>query len=157
MSWSQPPQISVATDIDALRNFREGQQFWAFGQTVQAQFHITHKDAVYCWLSYYTNGKFKNSATATAKLPATTPQEIVYTNQSSMGLRQFSLGWKRYFKGTYDIESGWSLYGYGGFGLMSGKIVNTHSPVIDSADYNVPVKNGNGSFKRPITQVSTCS
>ena len=100
---AQPPQISIATDVGVLRSLKEGQQFWSFGHTVQAQFHLTHKDAVYFWLSYYTNGKCTNDAVAIAKDPLVNPQFINYKNSASMGFKQFSIGRKKYIKGTYNI------------------------------------------------------
>ena len=63
---AQPPQFSIATDIGLQRSFKKEQQFYAFGHTVQVQFHLAEKDGVYFWLSYYTNGKFSNNVIATA-------------------------------------------------------------------------------------------
>ena len=145
---AQPPQISISTDVGVLRSLKEGQQFWAFGHTVQSQFHLTHKDAVYFWLSYYTNGKFTNDAVAIAKGPLVSPQFINYKNSAIMGFKQFSIGWKKYLKGTYNIESDWNLYGYAGFGLLLGSVQNRHSNTIDTLDYSVPVRSGSAKFKR---------
>lgn len=142
------PGFSVTTDVGIQRNFKEGQQFFAFGQTVQAQFHITKKDAVYFWVAYYSNGKFSNQVKATAKLPTTNPQEITYRNKAKMQFEHFSTGYKKYFKGSYDIESGWNLYGYAGFGIIFGRVENTQSANIDTALYINPVKPGEGDFKR---------
>ncbi|MBK8748951.1 MAG: hypothetical protein IPM04_14265 [Saprospiraceae bacterium] len=119
--------------------------FWAYRQTL---FHLTPKDGVYVWFVYYSNGKFKNNLTADAKSPLTTPQLVNYTNSARMRLKQFSIGWRKYIIGTPDAEKHWNLYGFAGFGLMFGKVQNTHSVVIDTALYNVPVRSGEGDFKR---------
>lgn len=145
---AQPPQFSLATDVGVQRSFRPDQQFWAFGHTIQGQLHASYTDAIYCWLSYYTNGKFRNELQATAKSPATVPQQIDYTNKATMGFQQFSIGWKKYLKGNYAIETGWSLYTYAGFGILFGNVVNEQTAVIDTSLYNVQVKNGSGKFKR---------
>lgn len=145
---AQPPQISIATDLDLQRNFSSGQSYWAFGHTIQGQFHLTMKDAVYVWLSYYTNGKFTNEVVATAKSPLSLPQQIRYTNRAKMSSRQFSVGWKKWLKGVYNAESSWNLYSYAGFGLLFGNVVNSHSIPLDTTDYRVPVRSGEGKFKR---------
>lgn len=144
----QFPQISFATDLGIQRNFRETQEFWTLGHTVHTQFHLNAKNAVYILFAYYTNGKFTNNLTATAKSPLTIPSEINYTNSARMRLKHFSAGWKKYFKGGADAEKGWNLYGYAGFGLLPGRIENTHSVFIDTALYSVPVIGGRANFKR---------
>ena len=145
---AQPPQLSIATDIGVQRSFRPEQQFWAFGHTLQVQVHASYTDAIYFWLSYYTNGKFKNELQATAKSPATIPQQIDYINNARMGFQQFSIGWKKYLKGNYAIEEGWNLYAYGGFGILFGNVSNQQSAAIDTAQYYIQVKPGEGKFKR---------
>jgi hypothetical protein len=145
---AQYPGFSIATDVSLQHNFKKDQRFNAVGHTTYANFHITKRDGAYISFAYYSNGKFNNDVTAVAKIPSTLPQQLGYTNKSNLRLRHFSLGWKRYFKGSPDIESGWNLYGYAGFGLMTGDITNTHTIVIDTALYNVPVISGIGKFKR---------
>lgn len=145
---SQRPQFSLATDLSILRSFKKEQQYWAIGQTVHLHFHFTSKDGAYAWISYYSNGKFNNILTANAKSPTAIPQQINYQNKAAMQLKHVSLGWKRYLKGTFDSENKLNLYGYAGFGLIIGHIVNTHSVRIDTADYNVPVLSGPANFKR---------
>lgn len=143
-------QLSVATDVSILRNFNKNQKFWAFGQTVQANFHLSKKDAVYTWISYYTSGKFKNNYTAIAKDPfATVPPSVRYTSYSALRYRHLSVGWKRYLLGSFDSEYRWNFYGYAGFGLLLGKASNTYNAVIDTASYrlNSP-RLGEGNFKR---------
>ncbi len=145
---AQPPQFSIATDVGLLRSFRENQRFISFGHTIQVQYHISNTDGLYGWLSYYTNGKFRNDLTATAKSPLTSPQEINYTNDAHMGFRQFSMGYKKFFTGSYQATHGVNLYGYAGFGILFGKVDNRHSQSIDSTDYQLPVHPGLAKFKR---------
>ena len=142
-------QISVATDASLLRNFNEGQKFWAFGQTVQLNFHPSEKEAIYAWISYYTNGRFKNNFSAVAKDPATIPQQANYTVYTAMRFRQFSVGWKHYFFGSFDSENIWNAYGYAGFGLLLGKADNRYSQSVDTSLYSMesPAA-GTGVFKR---------
>lgn len=138
----------MATDLGAMRSFKKEQRFFSFGHTVQGQFHLTAKDAVYFWLSYYANGKFKNDLTAVARSGSTIPAEINYTNKAEMRLRQFSAGWKKYLKGNYAIEEGYNIYGYAGFGIVFGRMENNHSVVIDTSLYDLPVLSGKRPFKR---------
>jgi hypothetical protein len=145
---SQVPALSVSTDLGAQRNFKKEQQFWAFGQTVTFQFHLAPKDAVYFWFAYYSNGKFSNQLTATALAPATLPASIPYKNKGVMRLSSISVGWKKWLKGTFDEEQSWNLYGYAGFGLIFGRITNTHSVLVDTALYRLPVLSGAADFKR---------
>ena len=65
-----------------------------------------------------------------------------------MVIKQISLGWKHYLKGGFDTEDKWSFYGSAGWGLMLGRIDNTHSPTIDTASYFVQVLPGKANFKR---------
>lgn len=146
--FSQRPVFSLATDLGLQRSFKKGQQYWAIGQTVHTHFNFTPTDGLYCWIAYYSNGKFSNDLTATAKSIATSPQQKNYTNSASMRFKHFSLGWKHYFKGANNIENSWSWYGYSGFGLLIGSVANTHSVAVDTALYNVPVLNGKANFKR---------
>ncbi len=146
--FGQSTQFSIATDLGLQRSFKKGQQFWAGGHTIQAQFHFTPQDGAYAWISYYTNGKFNNNVTATAKSAVTVPQQINYVNNALMRFKQVSIGWKKYLKGKFDIEEGWSLYAYAGFGLILGRVDNTHSVYMDTTVYKVPVRVGKANFKR---------
>lgn len=141
-------RFSIATDLGLQRSFKKGQQYWGGGHTIQTQFHFTSKDGAYAWVSYYTNGKFSNNVIATAKSPVTLPQQVSYVNNAVMRFKQVSIGWKKYLKGTFDLEEGWNLYGYAGFGLILGRVENTHSVTIDTSDYQVPVRSGKANFKR---------
>lgn len=143
----QFPRFSLATDLGLQRSFKKGQQYLAGGHTVHGIFHTDSRNAVYAWISYYSAGKFGNDITATAKLPATTPQQIDYRNNASMRFKHISMGWRRFINGNYNDESG-HLYGYAGFGILLGRVENTHSVGIDTADYNVPVRTGKANFKR---------
>ena len=82
------------------------------------------------------------------KIAPTISQQINYTNSTKMRLKHFSVGYKKYLKGTSDADKSWNLYAYGGFGLLLGRVQNTHSVAIDTADYNVPVLSGQANFKR---------
>ena len=143
-------QFSVATDASLLRNLSKNQKFWAFGQTVQINFYPGgEKNAVYAWVSYYTTGDFKNNFSATARDVLTTPQQIVYTAKTDLRYRQVSVGWKRYFKGGYNSENIWNIYGYAGFGLLLGKATNSFNKVIDTSLYAVPQPApGSAPFRR---------
>jgi hypothetical protein len=103
---------------------------------------------VYAWLSYYSNGKFHNDLIATAKSSTTNPQQISFVNNALMRYKHISIGWKHYLKGAFDNEGSWNLYGYAGFGLMLGRIQNSYSSIIDTANYSVPVNSGKSNFKR---------
>ena len=115
---------------------------------VAGHFNFAPKNGMYVWLAYYSNGKFSNHPTATAKSIFTLPQQIDYTNDAQMRIKHISVGWKHYLKGAYNIEDSWSLYGYAGFGLLLGSIENQHSVSIDSAEYYIPVLKGKANFKR---------
>lgn len=147
VAYSQT-QFSIATDLGLQRSFKKGQQYWAGGHTIQGQFHFTPKDGAYAWISYYSNGKFSNDVTASAKSPATVPQQINYVNNALMRFKQISVGWKKYLKGTFNADEGWNIYGYAGFGLIMGWVENTHSVSMDTSVYNVPVRIGKANFKR---------
>ena len=148
IAFTQRPQFSLATDLSVLRSFKKEQQYWAVGQTVHLHFHFTPRDGAYAWISYYSNGKFTNALTANAKSPTAIPQQISYQNKAEMLLKHVSLGWKRYLKGVFDSETKWNIYGYAGFGLMMGSVINTHSVDIDTTVYFVPVLSYKDNFKR---------
>lgn len=128
---------SLSTDVSVLRSVSKGQHFWAFGQTVQAQYHTGPKTTLYAWVSYFTNGKFKNKLTAFAT-DAATPQQLDYTVKGSLRFRQVSLGVKHYFHGAYNNETTWNLYSITGFGLLLIKAENSYNQPVDTAHYAVP-------------------
>ena len=76
------------------------------------------------------------------------PQQLYYINKAEMRFKQFSVGWKQYIKGAYNLTEGWSIYGFAGFGLMLGRVTNVHSTTIDTSQYDVPVLSGEAHFKR---------
>jgi hypothetical protein len=144
-----PQQMfSIASDVSIQRNFKKEQRFWALGHTTNAIFHLTPKDGIYLWFAYYSNGRFNNNLTAVARSPLTNPQQLNYINNGRMRLKQFSVGWRKYLKGTPDAETGYNVYGYAGFGLLLGRMNNSHSVSIDTVLYNVPVLSGKANFKR---------
>ncbi len=146
--FSQYTRFSIATDLSLQHSFKKEQRFTVIGQTDHTHFHLTPKEGIYVWFAYYSNGNFSNNITATAKSLLTTPQQISYVNKANMRLKNFSMGWKKYLKGAADAENGWNLYVYAGFGLLLGRIENSHSVAIDTVEYNVPVISGRANFKR---------
>ena len=153
-AFAQDPRFSFATDAGIQRNFKKQQRYWAAGHTTQAQFHITPKNGVYVSFAYYSPGRYINNIAADAKSLQTTPQQINYTNTGKMRLKHLSIGWKKYLRGTPDIEKGWNLYSNAGFGLLLGRVDNSHSMGIDTALYSVPVVSGTGKFKRLTLDLS---
>jgi hypothetical protein len=142
--------FSIATDFSLLRSISKNQGFFAIGQTIQGNVHFTNTESLYAWLSYYTNGTFKNTLTATAKDPTTSPRNINYTSSSKLSYQQISIGWKHFFVGGAESESAYTVYGLAGFGLVAGKIENTWDKAIDTADYIFELRaiEGSATFKR---------
>lgn len=147
-AFAQFPQLSIATDISLQRNFKKEQRYTSVGQTINAIIHLTGKEAVYTNFNYYSNGKFKNDVTATAKSPLTLPQQINYVNSGKMRLKHFAIGYRKYLKGSADAEKDWNVYANAGLGIILGRIENTHSVPIDTSLYTVPVYSGKANFKR---------
>ena len=119
-------------------------------QSVIPQWHVDKRTTLYAWFTYHASGKYNSTLLATAKTPATQPQTISFANHSEMRLRQFSLGVKKYFIGSFDQLEGFNLYGAGGFGLIIGTASNNFSINIDTSLYNIQnnIVNGSGDFKR---------
>lgn len=143
-------RFSIATDVSVLRNFSPQQKFWAFGQTVQGNFHFSQKESAYAWITYYGVGRFTNSFTAPAKSPATMPATMNYNVTGRWRYRQVSLGWKHYFKGSFDEEINWNIYGIAGFGLLFVKAENIMTSPVDTSLYALaPIPAiGINNFKR---------
>ena len=143
-------RFSVASDLSVLHNFDGRQKFTVVGQTVLPQWHMDKKTTLYAWFTYHANGKYHNNLVATAKSPATQPQAMSFTNNSQMRLRQFSLGIKKYFVGSFERLDKFNLYGAAGFGLIIGTASNSFSRSIDTSLYSIQnnVVNGSGDFKR---------
>lgn len=138
----------MAPDLSLMRNFSPKQKFWSLGQTVQFNFHFTPKQTVYAWLTYYTPGKFKNNFTANAKSSATSPATVPFIAAARWRNNEVSFGWKHFFKGSYDAETGYNLYSIAGFGLMFTKVENNFTPSIDTSRYTAPTLAGNSEFYR---------
>ena len=133
-------EFSLGTGVAGLRNFSPQQQFWAIGQTVQANFHFLPKESAYASLDYYTEGKFKNNFVATTRPPFAPPFQIPFTATGRLTYRQLSIGWKQYFKGTYNAENEINIYGVAGFGFLFAKVRNQFSPAIDTSRYFVATR-----------------
>ena len=144
-------EFSLGTGVAGLRNFSPAQKFWAFGQTVRANFHFSPKQSAYAWLDYYSEGTYRNNFTAITKPPFFTPLQIPFTATGRLTYRHFSLGWKHYFKGRYDEENDINIYGLAGFGFLFARVRNQFSPQIDTARYFVPTAATNGSNFRRLT------
>jgi hypothetical protein len=140
--------FSIGTDLSLLRDFTKNQQFSVFGQTVQFNFHFTKKESLYTWISYYTNGKYQNDLIALPRYLSTTPPSVSYTSFSKIGYRQISVGWKHYFKESFEAERSYAVYGLAGFGLLFGRAENTFNKSIDTSKYRVPQMAGGAEFKR---------
>jgi len=143
-------RISASTNLLVIRSFKEDQRYWAIGQEMGVDWHFTSKGGAYASLSYSSYGKFTNELTAPAKSSTTSPSEISFTNHSQLRFEQISLGFKHYFVGTTDAVNKWTLYSLTGFGLMSGRVINSYSASIDTSLYTAPEQpvSGKGSFKR---------
>jgi len=134
----------------------EDQEFTAIGQMVRGDLHLSPKASVYGSIAYFTGGKFKNTLTALAYYPATSPQQVDYTAESTLHYRNISLGVRHFFKGAYNSVDTWNLYGTAGFGLLLGAAENTHSPQVDTALYEKPPLSaeGTGDFRRLTLDLS---
>lgn len=141
-------RFSVSPDLSIMRNFSPKQKFFALGQTVQGHFHFSKKESGYAWFTFFTPGKFKNNFIATAKMPGTSPAAIPFKATARWRNNQVSIGWKHYFKGSFDAETGWNLYSTAGFGLMFTKVENIFAPAIDTNLYNTSIRPGANEFKR---------
>src|SRR5262249_26779877 len=139
--------FSLATNISVFRNTSPQQKFWTVGQFVEGYAHFSKKESAYAWLSYAIEGKFKSTFTAAAKDPQTIPPTFDYTLTSKWRFNQFSLGWKHYFKGSFENDVSWNLYGLAGFGLLYTHINNTYESGVDTALYNAPYP-GSNTYKK---------
>lgn len=140
--------ISFCTDLTVQHNFKQEQRYTSIGQTIQVNIMLTPREGIYSWFSYYANGNFHNDVVASAKSATTVPAQIAYRNSSKMRLKQFSIGYKKYLLGSSENEKSLNLYGYIGLGLELGRVINSHSVIIDSSLYTIPVLSGQANFKR---------
>ena len=145
---AQYPSFSIGTDLGAIRNWPKGQQFTGLNHSVQLDFHLAEKDGIQVNFSYCSFGKYNNVLRAKATDAVTLPQQIQYTNAGKLRFRLLSVGWKHYLHGNPQLETGWSLYGKAGFGLLMGRVENSHNRTIDTALYQIPVREGTANFKR---------
>lgn len=100
-------------------------------------------------VSYYVNGGYKNNSVATRKDTAGGGLSLAFSSKSRLGYRGLSLGYKHFFRGSYDNEERWNMYGTAGFGLLSASIENIFDRAIDSSLYRLPgVAAGSGRFTR---------
>ena len=156
LSVAAQMDFGLATGLTGLRNFSPQQKFWAIGQTIQTNFHFAPRQALYASLDYYTDGKYQNNFTASAKSSATQPEQIAYAASGELIYRQISLGVRHYFKGTYNAEKSYNIYGLAGFGFLFSKVRNTNSPFIDTTLYHLKVITGEVSLKKLTFDISFC-
>lgn len=142
------PRFSFSIDAGLMRGLKKEYRYLAMGQTLTSHFHLSPKNGLYVFFNYHINGRFENDLNAAAKSSATTPQVIPYENRAKLIITHLSGGWKRYLTGYFDRDSKGNLYGYGGLGLMMGKIENIGTVNIDTANYTFLVQPGKGRFKR---------
>lgn len=147
-AFAQAPSFSLATHFSVLRNFTAKQKFWVKGQQVQANIHFSPRQTAYASIEYYTDGKFRNNFTATAKQASSSPQTFSFTANGTMRYRELSLGLKHYFKGNYSSEDGINIFGTAGFGFLFARITNIFSPSFDTTVYSSPIVAGKGIVKR---------
>lgn len=142
--------FSLGTNFSVFHNASPQQKFWTLGQFVEGYAHFSKKESAYAWFNYTVQGKFKNTFTAVAKDPQTVPPSFDYTITSRWRFNQFSLGWKHYFKGAFDNEDSWNLYGMAGFGLLYTHINNEYNNTIDTALYTSEklIYSGSTTYKK---------
>lgn len=148
-------RLSLGTDLSLMRNFSPKQKFWSLGETVQFNFHFNEKQSAYAWITYYTPGKFNNDFKATAKLPGTVPSNMAFKAAARWRSNEVSLGWKHYFKGSFDAETGYNIYSVIGLGLMFTKVENVFTPAVDTSLYSAPTLAGNSEFYRLTVDLGT--
>jgi len=141
-------RLSIAPDLSVMRNFSPHQKFWSLGETIQFNLHFSPKQSAYAWVTYFTPGKFKNNFLATAKSSGTSPTSIPFKASAKWRSNEVSVGWKHYFKGSFDGETGYNIYSTAGFGLMFTKVENVFSRPIDTGKYTAPTVAGNSEFYR---------
>jgi hypothetical protein len=148
VAFSQKPSFSVASQFSLLRNVTRGQKFWAAGQHVQANLHLSPKETAYASIEYYTEGTFENNFTATAKQATSTPQTFPFTAKGTIRFRELSLGLKHYFRGGHSHREGINFFGTAGFGFLFARMSNSFSPPFDTTVYSSPIVAGRSIVKR---------
>lgn len=147
-AFAQLPSLSVATHFSVLRNFTPKQKFWVVGQQVQINLHFSPKETGYASIEYYTDGTFQNTFTATAKQASSSPQTFPFTAKGIMRFREFSLGLKHYFSGSYSASDGLNVFGTAGFGFLFARMQNSFAPSFDTTAYASPIVTGQSTVKR---------
>jgi hypothetical protein len=140
--------FSAATGVSLLHNFSPQQSFNAIGHTIRVNAHFTPTQSAYAWIEYYTEGKFTNNFTATAKSPLAMPRQQRLAATGRIGYRHFSLGWKHYFNGGYSNDNRVNVYGLAGFGFLFATISNAFSTDVDTTQYSLATASGSGSLHR---------
>lgn len=140
--------FSLSSEFSLVRSFKKDQRFWGMGPGIRFMSHATPKESFYAFFGYYSPETVKNRGVAAAKLPTTTPAYLLVDNRSSIRLQQISLGYHRYFLGSCNREKGANVYGFGGLGIILGRVTNTPLVPIDTSLYTVPVLPGSSGFKR---------
>lgn len=140
---------SVAADFMVFHNFSKNQRYWGIAQNIRGEWKSpAMRFPLYAAVSYTNRAKFKNELEATAIDPLTTPQSFPYTNRARIRHTVISLGIKPYFKGAWDAENGYNIYGTAGLGVLMGQVHNTQSTPINTTLYHVPVRRGTKHFSR---------
>lgn len=145
---AQKPSFSLASDFSLLRNFTPKEKFWARGQNVEVDMHFSPRQTGYFSVDYYTEGRFQNHFTATAKSIFSSPQSLPFVATGFLRYRQLSIGLKHYFKGSFNTEEGMNIYGTAGFGFLFAGIRNAASPSFDTTEYAPSIVIGQGTVKR---------
>lgn len=147
---AQDSRWSLATDLTLQQSIQKPQRYTGLGQNIAFHFHATEKDGAYALIAYYSRGSFKNTIIAPARSATTSPQQISFTNNATMRLRQISIGWHHYIKGSAYNEESWNLYTTAGFGLLFGNATNDFTAAVDTSLYTLPAHpvKGEGNFKR---------
>jgi opacity protein-like surface antigen len=130
-------RFSLATDVSAMRQLGAGQGFWSVGHSIQGNVHFSQRQTAYASVSYYLPGRYQNEFIAPARSLLTRPEQQAYTLRASISYTQFSLGLRHYFKGSFDSETGFNLYGTAGFGLQAGRFTNSLQSSIDTTVYDL--------------------
>lgn len=146
--FAQKPSFSLASNFSLLRNLTPREKFWARGQSVEVDMHFSPRQTGYFSVDYYTEGRFKNNFTATAKSITSSPQSFPFVATGFLRYRQLSLGLKHYFKGDYNAEEGINIYGTAGFGFLFARMRNEASPSFDTTQYAPSIVIGQGTVKR---------
>lgn len=142
--------FSIFTDVGGLRNLGRLQRFTTVGQSIGSQLHFSPKWTGYAYFNYYLPGRFANGFIAYSKRNNAAPPSVQYAAETKLTYGHLSVGLRHYFKGAYNNEDSYSIYGSGGFGLITMKLENSYSTLVDTARYAVPQYSiaGSGRVRR---------